>query len=117
MQNSKIRFLGTIQLRNSSNKELAFRRRKTIALLSYLLLYSKKVSREYLAALSWPDLDHKNSRNNLRVALSRLNSTLGSTKTSLFLSDRQNIQFNPEQHIFLDVKPLLLISPKDSSGN
>ena len=53
-------------------------RRKAVALLAYLAVTARSHRRESLAALLWPEYDHRRARADLRRTLSVLNQTLGS---------------------------------------
>ncbi|MFW6098150.1 MAG: AfsR/SARP family transcriptional regulator, partial [Chloroflexota bacterium] len=53
------------------------RRRKSLALLAYLVVGDKAQSRDGLATLLWPESDQSSARANLRRDLSRLQKDLG----------------------------------------
>src|SRR5919199_6899772 len=50
--------------------------RKAIALLAYLAVTGERHSRDALAALLWPDFDHRRARAALRRSLSALTTAL-----------------------------------------
>jgi DNA-binding SARP family transcriptional activator len=58
------------------NEEIRFKRRKSLALLAYLVVSEEPRSREYLANLLWPSLSERSAAQNLRNILSdiRLNA-------------------------------------------
>ena len=109
MSHAKISFFGPAQGTDSENVEIPFQRRKSVALLSYLTVTSRQHSRSHLAALLWPDLEVKHARNNLRVASSRLSTALSTDSHSLLISDRHNIQINPDMTLWLDVREFELL--------
>src|SRR5512143_2001401 len=57
-------------------KPLKFEMRKALALLVYLSLENRPVSRETLATLFWPEFSQQNALANLRRNLSSLETTL-----------------------------------------
>ena len=75
-------------------------RRKTAALLAYLLVTAQPHSRDALAALFWPEDDQSHARANIRKDLSRLKSGLGD---NLLLVDREQVRLNPAAELWLDV--------------
>lgn len=57
-----------------------FRTRKTASLLSYLTYYAgRRISKDLLVDLLWPDADADKGRQSLRMAVSALRSSLGRT--------------------------------------
>ncbi len=80
--------------------EISFRRRKALALLSFLAMKKQPQNRDKLCTLLWSDFDTERARNNLRRELSLLNSTLGE---SIFDADRIQIRLNSESDLWLDV--------------
>ena len=79
---------------------LQIRRRKGMALLAYLALTGRTHSREALATLLWPELDHSRGLSNLRRELSRLKKDLG---VDIFLADRTQLGLDPEGAWTVDV--------------
>ena len=59
------------------NRPLQIQRKKAYALMAYLALTRKMYSREYLAALLWPDCDGSHARANMRKILSCIHTALG----------------------------------------
>lgn len=57
-------------------RSVHIRRRKALALLTYLAVEKQQHSREYLATLFWPECDHLSARNNLRRVLYSLHRML-----------------------------------------
>ena len=105
MSDLELFFFGFPEVIHPSLGKVSFRGRKTVALLAYLALSPNKVyNRDYLMGLLWPDLPDNSARNNLRVALSHINSGLSEIDTLYILTDKQTAQFNPERKIWLDVQ-------------
>ena len=82
------------------NQRLNLSRRKSIALLSYLMVTRQPHSREALAVLLWPDYDDAAARMNLRRDLSRLRREL---PDDALLADRLQVEFNPDTVVTIDV--------------
>ena len=82
------------------------RRRKAVALLTYLVRTGSTHSREKLATLLWPESDQSRALANLRVALVALNDALGE---GWLVIDRENVRLSPDpstdlgQELWLDV--------------
>jgi DNA-binding SARP family transcriptional activator/pimeloyl-ACP methyl ester carboxylesterase len=75
-------------------------RRKTMALLAFLAVTGAAHSRDSLATLLWPEYDQSSALANLRRELSRLRDILG---TRALISDRLQVQINPNTDLQLDV--------------
>ncbi len=82
-------------------QRLNLSRRKSIALLSYLMVTRQPQSREALAALLWPDYDDSAARMNLRRDLSRLRKQL---PDDALLADRLQVEFNPDTAVTIDLQ-------------
>ncbi len=65
------------RLNSEENATVTVRRRKSLALLAYLVVGDKAQSRDGLATLLWPESDQSSARANLRRDLSRLQKDLG----------------------------------------
>jgi DNA-binding SARP family transcriptional activator/tetratricopeptide (TPR) repeat protein/energy-coupling factor transporter ATP-binding protein EcfA2 len=78
---------------------------KTAALLAYLLIHrERRVSRETLAFALWPDESEDKARANLRRHLQLLQRTLPpNPDRPWLLSDRGEVQWNPQCDFRLDV--------------
>lgn len=83
------------------NQPIEIKRRKTLALFTYLVVTRQPHSRDALATLFWPDNDQSSARANLRRDISRLKKALG--ETSLIL-DGDTVNWNPGFELWLDVK-------------
>jgi DNA-binding SARP family transcriptional activator len=75
-------------------------RRKGLALAAYLALAEQRLSREFLAAFLWPDLDHEHARSALR---STLHSLIESIPLLWIDSDPMTVAIKPEV-VWVDVK-------------
>lgn len=100
MTHLSLTFLGTFKVTAGELTLRSFRTDKMRALLAYLALtppYSH--SREQLAALLWPERDHKSALYNLRLTLHRLNQTLDEatpgTAARVLTLTRTNVEFHP----------------------
>lgn len=78
---------------------LAVDTRKAVALLAYLATTAGAHSREWLAALLWPESDRERARATLRRTLSALNSALGGRWV---LADRSEVAL-AETDVWVDV--------------
>src|SRR3989454_6268195 len=77
----RLRVLGTVDLRDSQDREVhaILRRPKVLALLGYLAA-ARPVGfhrRDTLVALLWPELDNTHARNSLRQTVHALRAALG----------------------------------------
>jgi LuxR family maltose regulon positive regulatory protein len=73
---------------------------KTLALLGYLSLSRRPLSRESLAALFWSDFDRDRAPANLRRTLSSLNASL---KGGCLDSTRETVRLEPSCPLWVDV--------------
>jgi predicted ATPase/DNA-binding SARP family transcriptional activator len=74
--------------------------RKAFSLVAYLAVEKKPHSREALAALFWPDLDHSQALGSLRKALYRVNHSAG---IELLSAGRSLVEFNQDVALYIDV--------------
>jgi DNA-binding SARP family transcriptional activator len=91
-----LRLFGRPRL-EQDGQPIEFQRNKTLALLAYLALEQRPVSREMLALLLWPD--YANSRAALRNVLHELNKVLDRAGLE---SDRKTVYLPPEA-VWVDV--------------
>ncbi len=104
MTRLKVSFLGSWQVIHAKKGNLSFQGRKAVALLAYLVLEKDEAhNREELAKLFWPDLPEENARNNLRVALARINKQLGTSKTPFTVKTKQAVKLNQRSDYWCDV--------------
>ena len=98
-----------------NGQPVPIRRRKGMALLTYLALTGRTHSREALATLLWPDLDHSRALSNLRRELSRLKQDTGA---ELFRADRTQLALDPEVGLAVDVQQFrTLLAIVDEHGH
>jgi DNA-binding SARP family transcriptional activator len=100
-----IRVLGTLEVVAADGQSRSPTARKSQELLGYLLLHrGKPVRREWLSGLLWVDRDPRACRKNLRQALWRLQSALG-TEAARELLDitPDTIRLREDAHLELDV--------------
>ena len=79
---------------------IPFRRRKGLALLTYLAVTQRPQSRETLLGLLWPEFSSHSARNNLRRELSLLKKKLGQP---VLQADSAQIGLDPAVPLFVDV--------------
>ncbi len=100
-----IRLLGECRIGGDTGPcRLAYR--KGWALLAYLALERPRLHRRsQLAALLWPDLEHKAALTNLRQVLADLNRVLSATVgEGVLLVDRETVRLCPDaSHGLLDI--------------
>jgi DNA-binding SARP family transcriptional activator len=84
-----------------------FATNKARALLVYLVVERQQPHRrEQLAAMFWPDQPDARARKSLQQALTHLRQALGDddqNATPFLLVERQDVQFNPQADLWLDV--------------
>jgi len=94
-----LHLLGSPHFEQSEQIVPLHRRRRSIALLAYLVMTAQPHSRERLATLLWPDHDPERARANLRRDLSYLKRQLGD---NLITADREQIALNHEMPLCVD---------------
>lgn len=99
MPNLEIRLLGAPQV-ILDGAPVAFRLRKSLALLVYLAATGQPHSRDKLATLLWPGYDQSSTRAYLRKALSLLQQDLPGDWLS---SDRHQVALPDDSGLWLDV--------------
>jgi len=75
-------------------------RRKSVALLAYLVTTGQAHSRDSLATMFWPEYDQSKARANLRRELSRIKTTINE---DLFTSDREQVALKQDEDRWLDL--------------
>lgn len=81
------------------DRPLDLRRRKGLALLTYLAVTAQPHTREALATMFWPENDQSSALANLRRELSRLNQALGEGVLAI---DRLQAGVNPQVEAWVD---------------
>lgn len=86
------------------------------ALLAYLAMEPRWHSRDWLAALFWPDAE--NQRANLRQVLSNLRSALGDNEAAVpcLLVERNAVRCNPEWEHAVDAPAFTAPEPADADA-
>ncbi len=93
-----IRLLGAIQVEKEGVPLRDFESRKTLALLGYLIMQNRPMSRSHLADLFWGDKPEATGRRNLSRELSQLSRRL----PGCFQADYHTIQFQPTTACWVD---------------
>ncbi|NIO70776.1 MAG: protein kinase, partial [Anaerolineae bacterium] len=76
------------------------RRRKVVALITYLVVTRQGHGRDALATLFWPEHDQSQARASLRRALAALKKALGEGWLDV---DRETVRLNRDAEVWLDV--------------
>ncbi len=100
----QLRLLGTAEA-SVGGRRVAFRTRKSFALLAYLALDPRTHSREQVADLLWPDADGIDARASLRTALTYLRQGLGDLSDQVLSATRDTVGIRPG-FVHLDVDTL-----------
>jgi predicted ATPase/DNA-binding SARP family transcriptional activator len=91
----EIRLFGTVEVRLPDHSLLVFRSRKEMWLLALLVLrQDRETSREWLAALLWPDAEESQALYNLRRSLSHLRTALGDERDRLLSPTSRTLRFD-----------------------
>jgi DNA-binding SARP family transcriptional activator len=89
-----------------NGRAIAFRTRKSLALLAYLALDPGPHPRERLADLLWPEADVVDARTSLRTALIYVRQALGPSGDSVIMATRESLGVRPGAPLDLDVQAL-----------
>ena len=101
-----VKTLGASAL-HDGNKVAKLSRRKSLALLIYLVVNKREYERESLANLFWPDLSESDGRTALRACVSDLNKALGNNWHS---QNGSSLSLNFKFPITTDLQNLMLSS-------
>ena len=93
-----LRMLGSFQL-ISNEKEIRFRSKRIVALLSHLICLQRPVSRTTLAELIWPEKCEKVGRTNVRWAINQISKNLPNALST----NRDTVEFIGTPHIQIDI--------------
>ncbi len=100
-------FLGPIQIAHPRKGDLTITKRKSLALLIYLVTEAERAHpRESLLGLLWPEYATAAAQNSLRVTCSELQKSLAEAQEEAqpyLISNRLDVQFNPFSQYELDV--------------
>lgn len=99
MSELRFYFLGIPRCERSGNV-INFERRKSFALLAYLLLTGEHYGRDTIAALFWPDYHQNNSRTTLRQVLTDIKQKLGDDFLEV---GREVVGIRPNPQVWVDV--------------
>lgn len=91
--------LGPPELRHKGKVQRGFRSKKSLLLLSYLIVTGQAASRSYLADSFWGDKSETRGRANLSSAIHDITSTL----PGCIRADRRIVQFQPNKSLHVDV--------------
>ena len=105
METLELKWVGSPQV-NVDGRPVRFETRKVTALLAVLSFDRRPQSREYLAALLWPEFDARRAPANLRRALTSLQSSLG---PGWVQADREAIALGGPGQIRVDIEDLLVL--------
>ena len=105
MNQLQLTLLGTFTVIQNRQPITAFDSNKVRALLAYLAVERTNHTRDFLAALLWPDHTEVSARTNLRQALYQLRRTIGdeSAVPPVLLVSRQTIGLNSVADVVVDV--------------
>jgi DNA-binding SARP family transcriptional activator len=101
----RLNLLGPVEA-SLGGRPVAFRTRKSLALLAFLALDPGPHPRERLADLLWPEADVADARASLRTALNYLRHGLGPAADSVIIATRESLGVRREAPIDLDVQAL-----------
>ena len=94
-----LRFLGVVQVESDGEPVSGFRSRKALALLGYLAVQNRPVSREHLVDLFWEDMPEARGRANLSWVLNKIAALL----PGCLEADPHAVQFRRSTAYWLDV--------------
>ena len=95
---ARLFLLGTFRL-EKEGYAVSLATRKVASLLAYLALHPAPHPRESIATLFWGDSSDEHARRSLRTALATLRKQLGHES---LLTDRDTVQLNPQQALWVD---------------
>lgn len=96
----KLFLFGTPRLMHD-DQPVKLARRKSLALLCYLVMHPRPLGRDTLATLLWGELDQERSRSELRVSLWGINKAIGE---DWLINTRDTVQLNPDKPLWADVR-------------
>ena len=105
MATCRLLLLGPPQLQRDGRVTL-IRLRKAVALLAYLAVEQRAFSREYLAALLWPNMGEKDALANLRRTLSQIRATVAN---GCIVADGDQLQLD-RSAVPVDVEEFLALA-------
>ena len=99
MSRFKLQLLGTVHVESDQGNVPRFRSQRTMALLGYLAAEQRVISRDYLAALFWPDENLATGKANLRRELHNLAQIL----PNCWQTSRVEVVFVPNTDTLVDI--------------
>lgn len=102
----RIYLLGPLRIERDG-APLVLPRRKVELLLAYLLLHPEPQTRDHLATLFWGDSSDAQARHSLRTALATVRKAIAA---DLLLTDREQVQRNPDFPCWVDLHDLLAVA-------
>jgi predicted ATPase/DNA-binding SARP family transcriptional activator/Tfp pilus assembly protein PilF len=96
----RLRLLGPVQVERAGNPVRGFESHKAIALLGYLALQERALTRPFLANLFWGDKPEARGRGNLSRVIHNLTSLI----PDCLIADRDTIQFRCSDAYWLDTR-------------
>jgi predicted ATPase/DNA-binding SARP family transcriptional activator len=99
MTTFEIRLFGSIEVYRDGQPVSGFRSQKTLALLAYLIVENRPLTRDYVAGLLWPDTSQSAALGHLRRAL----YNLGQCLPGCLEIDRRMVRFQPTAPTVVDV--------------
>ena len=92
-----LKLLGEFEVRRAPASAIAFRTRKTKALLAYLAWPPGRAhTRDKLAAVLWENSDQDHARKNLRHTLALLRKAVSDKTAQIIVSDNDRLYLDPE---------------------
>jgi predicted ATPase/DNA-binding SARP family transcriptional activator len=95
----RLRLLGPVQIERGGKVVRGFESRKALALLCYLAVHDRPLTRTHLADLFWSDKPEARGRGNLSRVLHNLTTLL----PGCLIADRDHVQFQRTPALWLDV--------------
>jgi DNA-binding SARP family transcriptional activator/predicted ATPase len=108
-----IRLFGAIEVYRDGQAVSGFRSQKTLALLAYLIVEDRPLTRDYLAGAFWPETNQAEALGHLRRALHNLSRLL----PGCLEIDRRTARFRPDAPAVVDLYRLAaLVEQGDSDA-
>ncbi len=101
-----IRLLGIPEVICGGNP-VHFKTNKALALLAYLAVEQKRLSREFLISLLWPDSNENLGRASFRNALAHLRTELGPFANQCLITQEDTVALSLPPEVEFDVRSLL----------
>lgn len=99
MEKVEIRLFGGVDVAVDGERVKGFRSQKTLALLAYLAVQQRPLSRDQLAGLFWPDVPQSDALGHLRRALHNLTKNIPDRLDV----DRRSVALSPRAGLWVDI--------------